>query len=260
MTNMHQLQLNSNDFNYDMTEGFRMGVEKTWHKLKPITVSKNIIMYDSELNELQPTNYGITIFYKLVVPLFYFPDSGVNVNDYKISVNTFNFKNANNLGIPFYLFRDFGGILINTQNSAYSIPSGLNDTSIPNSSFAVGTSLEKTVVEDNTNYTTYTLPAYTNNIQSFLFGSSRYITDASGHAVTLNIDSNNHTVAYSVTTDGNVLNVPTDDYKINNQKYLMPLLFNRYGMSIGSCNNNNDVITSAWILTILGVTEIQQTN
>lgn len=267
MTNVHQLQLNRDDFFYDMADGFRMGVEKTWHKLQPVSVSKNIIMHDSELNELEPTNYGITIFYKLVVPLSEFSDSGVTENDFEYEQYRFGFNNANHLGLPFKLLdgrftNQLTALDMQRVTLAYVTPHDLNTTSLPNSAFAVGESLQNPKQDVGTRYT---IPKTDGVRHSFLLGSS-YSADITDRVipVRVNVDKNNGTVSYTVTTDSNCLNVPTDGFneQSSSHKYLMPLLFHEYGIMInnGESSNSTKPNYTAWICMVLGVTEIQQTN
>lgn len=267
MTNVHQLQLNKDDFFYDMADGFRMGVEKTWHKLAPVSVSKNIIMHDSELNELEPTNYGITIFYKLVVPLSEFSDSGVTENDFEYQINQYGFNNANHLGLPFKLMRgaytdQLTALDMQRVTLAYVTPHGLNDTSLPNSAFAVGSSLQNSIQDVGTKYT---IPKTADLGYTFLLGSS-LPADNTGRVnpVRVNVDKDNGTVSYTVTTDSNCLNVPTNDFneQASYHKYLMPLLFHEYGLMInnGDPGDYNKPIYNAWICMVLGVTEIKATN
>lgn len=267
MTNVHQLQLNSDDFFYDMSDGFRMGVEKTWHKLEPVSVSKNIVMHDSELNELEPTNYGITIFYKLVVPLSEFSDSGVTENDFEYERNKFGFNNANHLGLPFKLLNGSSSNQLTALDMqrvtlAYTAPSNLNTTSLPNSAFAVGESLQNPRQDVGTKYT---IPKTDGVGSTFLLGSS-YSADDNSRVipVRVNVNKDNGTVSYTVTTDSNCLNVPTDDFNEQSSyhKYLMPLLFHEYGLMInnGDPGLYNKPIYNAWICMILGVIEIPETN
>ena len=266
MTNIHQLNLNETDFFYDMTDGFRMGVEKNWHKLEPVTVSKNVIMHDSELNPLDPTNYAITIHYKLVVPLSEFSDSNVTENDFEYTANTFGFNNANNLGMPFTLLSGKTGqsTALNMQRVtlAYVAPGNLNETSIPNSAFATGTSLQNFLQTDGTKK--YSIPKTFSNTKTFLLGSNLSATATSPvQPVKVNVDKANRTVSYTVTTDANCLNVPTDAFneQTSNNKYLMPLLFHEYGLLINSgssftSSGNPKNLYNAWICIALGVKEI----
>lgn len=272
MLETHSLRLSRDDFDYDYTPGFEMGIERNWHVIDPTQVDKNVELYDSDLNKLyNDDRYGIRIFYKLVLPLSYFSDSNVNTNAMLDSDSKFTFDNGLAIGNP-TLTMAFGanvvknrGLLISEEtfknNNNYMLPDewSLNHTYTKRSAFANGTSIANLVVHSvNENYLqqqdTLLFGASTPDIT---FAKYPYIF-ASGYnqgaISSININSGN--VAYTVTTEGNSMNVPNSSLPASSYgtKKLMPLLFKPFGMSWCSDDANPDVV--GWVYCVLGVKQM----
>ena len=65
------LQLDSDHFNFDLTEGFEMAVEKDWNVLDVVDINDTLPIYDSDLRRHMPGKYGIRLFFKACVPMCY---------------------------------------------------------------------------------------------------------------------------------------------------------------------------------------------
>ena len=266
----HSLKLNKDDFNYDLTPGFEMGVEKQWHVIDPTAVIKNINLFDSDLNKLyNDDRYGIRVFYKLVLPLSYFSDSGITTNPLLDTDGKFTFDDGLAIGNP-ALSMDFGGNKIKQRgliisdntyknNSNYILPDEwtLNHTYTKRSAFATGSSINSLFVRNNNeNYIQQqdtTVGSVAKGITSakypYLFASGYN----KGGIASININDTN--VAYTVTTEGNSMNVPngTPSTTLGDNK-LMPLLFQPFGMSWCSDDANPDVV--GWVYCVLGVKQM----
>lgn len=266
----HSLKLNKDDFNYDFTPGFEMGIEKHWHVIDPTTVIKNIRLFDSDLNKLyNDDRYGIRIFYKLVLPLSYFSDSGITTNHLMDADGKFTFDDGLAIGNP-ALQMNFGrniykkrGLLISDNtyknNNNYMLPDEweLNHTYIKRSDFATGSSINSLFVHSgDQNYiqqqdTTVSSPAdgVTSAQYPYIFASGYN----KGGIASININDSN--VAYTVTTEGNSMNIPngTTSTTLGENK-LMPLLFQPFGMSWCSDDANPDVV--GWVYCVLGVKQM----
>lgn len=272
MIETHSLKLSRDDFNYDYTPGFEMGVERNWHVIDPTQVDKNIKLYDSDLNKLyNDDRYGIRIFYKLVLPLSYFSDSNVNTNAMLDSDGKFTFDNGLAIGNP-TLSMSFGsnivknrGLLISEEtlknNNNYMLPDewSLNHTYTKRSAFANGTSISNLFVRSgNDNYlqqqdtllSSVSTPDITSSNYPYIFASGKN----QGAISSININSGN--VAYTVTTEGNSMNVPNSNLQASQYgtKKLMPLLFKPFGMSWCSDDANPDVV--GWVYCVLGVKQM----
>ena len=272
MLETHSLKLSHDDFNYDYTPGFEMGIEKNWHVIDPTQVDKNIELYDSDLNKLyNDDRYGIRIFYKLVLPLSYFSDSNVNTNAMLDSDGKFTFDNGLAIGNP-TLSMSFGsnivksrGLLISEEtfknNNNYMLPDewSLNHTYTKRSAFANGTSIANLFVRSsNENYLqqqgtlllSTSTPEITSSNYPYIFASGRN----QGAISSININSGN--VAYTVTTEGNSMNVPNSNLKASQYgtKKLMPLLFKPFGMSW--CSNDANPAVVGWVYCVLGVKQM----
>ena len=272
MLETHSLKLSHDDFNYDYTPGFEMGIEKNWHVIDPTQVDKNIELYDSDLNKLyNDDRYGIRIFYKLVLPLSYFSDSNITTNAMLDSDGKFTFDNGLAIGNP-TLSMSFGsnivksrGLLISEEtfknNNNYMLPDewSLNHTYTKRSAFANGTSIANLFVRSsNENYLqqqdtlllSTSTPEITSSNYPYIFASGRN----QGAISSININSGN--VAYTVTTEGNSMNVPNSNLKASQYgtKKLMPLLFKPFGMSWCSNDANHDVV--GWVYCVLGVKQM----
>lgn len=272
MLETHSLKLSRDDFDYDYTPGFEMGVERNWHFIEPTQVDKNIELYDSDLNKLyNDDRYGIRIFYKLVLPLSYFSDSNVNTNAMLDSDGKFTFDNGLAIGNP-TLSMSFGsnivknrGLLISEEtfknNNNYMLPDewSLNHTYTKRSAFASGTSIANLFIRSgNDNYlqqqdtllSSTSTPDITSSNYPYIFASGKN----QGAISSININSGN--VAYTVTTEGNSMNVPNSNLKASQygNKKLMPLLFKPFGMSWCSNDANPDVV--GWVYCVLGVKQM----
>lgn len=272
MLETHSLKLSRDDFDYDYTPGFEMGIERNWHVIDPTQVDKNIELYDSDLSKLyNDDRYGIRIFYKLVLPLSYFSDSNVNTNAMLDSDGKFTFDNGLAIGNP-TLTMGFGsnvvknrGLLISEEtfknNNNYMLPDewSLNHTYTKRSAFANGTSIanlfvrsgtENYLQQQNTILPSSSKPNITSAQYPYIFASGYN----QGAISSININSGN--VAYTVTTEGNSMNVPnsTTETSSYGNKKLMPLLFKPFGMSWCSDDANPDVV--GWVYCVLGVKQM----
>lgn len=272
MLETHSLKLSRDDFDYDYTPGFEMGIERNWHVIDPTQVDKNIELYDSDLNKLyNDDRYGIRIFYKLVLPLSYFSDSNVNTNAMMDSDGKFTFENGLAIGNP-TLSMSFGsnivknrGLLISEEtfknNNNYMLPDewSLNHTYTKRSAFANGTSIsslfirngnENYLQQQDTNLVSISTPDITAANYPYIFASGYN----QGAINSININSGN--VAYTVTTEGNSMNVPNSNLPASSYgtKKLMPLLFKPFGMSWCSDDANPDVV--GWVYCVLGVKQM----
>lgn len=247
--------LTSENFDYDMTDGFRMGVEKEWHKIAPLAPLKTTDIYDLNGNKLDATNYGISIWIKAVVPLSHFADSGVTENDLKIPNNQqyASFVNATGLGIPVNAAGNSDGnwvrdyVQLNMFRTglpvAYSKPTNINTTGVSNSAFAEG--------RDNTKATTY---FKIDNNDYKVSNDSTYLQCSNSYPDRLLC------TAISV-KDGLLLyTIDTSNININltgNFRFVIPELFTVFGQ-IGAANGNNKLDKfPCWFLICLGVDKVQ---
>lgn len=272
MLETHSLKLSRDDFDYDYTHGFEMGIERNWHVIDPTQVDKNIELYDSDLNKLyNDERYGIRIFYKLVLPLSYFSDSNVHTNAMLDSDGKFTFDNGLAIGNP-TLSMSFGsnvvknrGLLISEEtfknNNNYMLPDewSLNHTYTKRSAFANGTSISSLFVhsgsenylqQQDTHLVSISTPEITAANYPYIFASGYN----QGAISSININSGN--VAYTVTTEGNSMNVPNSKLPASSYgtKKLMPLLFKPFGMSWCSDDANPNVV--GWVYCVLGVKQM----
>ena len=263
MVASHTLGLNTDDFMICETENFKMAVENEWHKLEPIELDNSYKLYDADLNELEPTNYGIVIYYKLVVPASLI--DGTLSNDFVTSNGVQGFNNAIKLGTPIYIFdtKDADALLFNNIPFEYRLPTGLNETSIPNEDFATGASIASTFINDLTTNKYYVQAASPNTSrpEKFLFYNNITTNNSNYGNRQVRVAFEGTSVTYSIITDGNGLNLPVGDYKLNNANYLMPLLFNPIGLRTAKLNSanqfNNHPELNAWIYCVFGVKEME---
>lgn len=255
MTQVISKALTAENFDYDMTEGFRMGVEKEWHKIAPVAPLKTTDIYDLNGNKLDATNFGISIWIKAVVPLSHFADSGVTENDLKTPNDQqyASFVNATGLGIPVnmagnggeYWVRNY--VQLNMLRTglpvAYSKPTNVNTTGVSNSAFAEG--------RDNTKATTYfkidNIDYKVTNDSTYLQGSDSYPDRLLCTAISVK--------------DGLLLyTIDTANININQQgkfRFVIPELFTVFGQ-IGAANGNNKLDRfPCWFLLCLGVDKVQ---
>ena len=264
----HSLKLSRDDFNYDMTPGFEMGVEKQWHVIDPTAVVKNVNLYDSDLVKLyNDDRYGIRLFYKLVIPLSYFSDSEITKNPLLDNNGKFTFDNGIAIGNPTLsmIFPDSAGelnrgLLISEEtmnnNTNYNIPDewAINHTYTKRDAFATGTSIASLNI--NTVDNIYTQQQNTNiSSEGITYVDCPFIFAAGdltkGGLSSININETN--VAYTVTTEGNRMNVPNGKDSDVKDK-LMPLLFKPFGMSWCSNEANQNIV--GWMYCVLGVKQM----
>ena len=215
--------------------------------------------------------YGIRIFYKLVLPLSYFSDSNITTNAMLDSDGKFTFDNGLAIGNP-TLTMDFGsntvknrGLLISEEtfknNNNYMLPDewSLNHTYTKRSAFANGTSIanlfvrsgnENYLQQQNTILPSSSKPNITSAQYPYIFASGYN----QGAISSININSDN--VPYTVTTEGNSMNVPNSTAETSSygNKKLMPLLFKPFGMSWCSDDANPDIV--GWVYCVLGVKQM----
>lgn len=267
MVDVHTLQLNDDNFNFDRTEGFEMAVEKEWHFLDPVDANTNIKLFDSDLKRLPVDNrYGIRIFYKLVLPLSAIPDSGVLTNPLlktEGGTDKFTFDNCTPIGVPTAITRhsteeDYRGILITDDlwlnNDAYALPddSELNHTHIHKKDFATGCDISTLFRQvDTKKYlqpNSYSIAAEAIDSNGFLFAGGEG-TDSTGWS---GFSISEDTVSYSISTGANRLNLPqgTGD----NDLYLQPMLFRPFGMACSVMSGGTPIY--AWLYCVLGVKQL----
>lgn len=259
----HTLGLNTDDFMINYIDGFTMAVEGQWHKLEPIALDNSYTLYDADLNPLNPTNYGIVIYYKLVIPASMIID---RENDWITSNGNYGFNKAGRLGTPINIQdnKNADALLFNVVPLEYFLPP-LNETSIPNEDFATGASIASTHIYDSSTNKDYVQAAtpYATRPEKFLFFNSVHTNnnkyDERQVRVVFNTDTDS--VTYSIITDGNGLNLPVGDYKQSYANYLMPLLFKPMGLRTAcpAYDNQTDQYPelNAWIYCVLGVKEME---
>ena len=276
--------LNQTDFYYDIRDGFNMAVEKEWHMVDPISIptSNKTDLYDIELNKLTDSNYGIRIFYKLVLPLMYFSDSGITTNDILKSIsagftyyNSTTFENAS-IGSPCITVKSGSsdlicskGLILNknlTSSGSYILPSSniLNNTSIPNSNFAVGATIAEGYEKYSDNNITYTLRDNSSNKNYLFMSKSMYVNESLQGFQGMQISDN--TVTYSVDASAALMNTPVYSNNTANNLKFMPRLFEPFGLMLYAdgyvetpkdsdhANEQQVKNVSGWIYYVLGTT------
>lgn len=282
--------LNQTDFYYDIRDGFNMAVEKEWHMVDPISIptSNKIDLYDVELNKLNDSNYGIRIFYKLVLPLSSFSDSGITTNDLLTNYNnsyfstTFEKASIGSPCLPFYNYSSSGlrclkGLVVDknlTASGAYQLPSNniLNNTSIPKSDFAVGATIADGYAGFKLDGKTFSIrnDASIKASSSSLFNSpnylfmSRSLNVSEGYQGFQGMQVSDTTVTYSVDTSAALMNIPVHSNNSSTNLKFMPRLFEPFGLMLfaeGSIERiyNDDYKNqlkniSGWIYYVLGTT------
>lgn len=282
MTNTHTLVLTNADFTIDTTSGAEMAVENDWHYLDPIDVSENLDFYDSEHTKLDKTRYAIVPFYKIAVPACFMDPTTYNTKNplsSRYSMNDGNTVCTNGLaalGTPFRVFTygynwEMHFLTLNKTTGAYALPASnlLNRTNIANSAFAEGSYLANFNQGDN-----FIIPKAVSWNQPdngrYLFMTASGPNDTPPRAVKAYIEhaQGGGGLSYTVSTDGNLLNVPTDSF-YDNKKYLMPKLFQPYmcltcaggtGYDPQRPNDGWDHNSNSVIIFVLGVKEIPASN
>lgn len=284
--------LNQTDFYYDFRDGFNMAVEKEWHMVDPISIptSNKTDLYDVELNKLNDSDYGIRLFYKLVLPLSSFSDSGITNNDLLAKYNnayystTFERASIGSPCLPFYNYSSSGlrclkGLVLDknlTASGAYQIPSNniLNNTSIPNSDFAVGATIADGYAGFKLDGKTFSIrndasiipSTYTKfNSPNYLF-MSRSLEVTDGYQGFQGMQVSDTTVTYSVDTSAALMNIPVYSNNSSTNLKFMPRLFEPFGLmlfaegNIGRLYNDNYTTQlkniSGWIYYVFGTTTL----
>ena len=266
------LQLDSDHFNFDLTPGFEMAVEKDWNVIDFETINRSLVMYDSEHRSSIPNRYGVRIFYKAVVPMCYVDGETYQDNPLVRTVtrgvltpDIVDLINGTTIGSPVLKMTEgtqnesfeygYHGLLIAddvpSEKSAYALPadSDLNDTLINKKDFAVGSSISK--LKDDSYY----LPLNTGTHYNDLLQNGEYLLMAPGGQNSGGVASfivNNGALAYSIDTSSNAFNLPSDTEQESGHKYLLPLLFKPFGVAFKDVLDQNDN-TAGWFYCVLGV-------
>ena len=276
------LPLDSDHFNFDLTQGFEMAVEKDWNVLDFTDLNDQLTIYDADLRPMHPSNNGVRIFYKACIPMCYVDPENYPDNPLVKTADNASFRgkyldliNGTVLGSPVnkmsqgstseQSFGEFGyhGLLIDSDvpntKSAYALPDdrALNHTNVAKWAFAGGSSLASCKV-DGGYYQPKDISLYTENVMGFaymLMNKGGY--NAGGVASFI---VNNGALAYSIDTSANRFNIPTDADHIENNKYLQPALFTPFGVAFADHLTINDqstpVDTAGWFYCVLGVNEL----
>lgn len=266
------LQLDSDHFNFDLTPGFEMAVEKEWNVLDFADLNQSLTMYDSSHHSYVPNRYGVRIFYKAVVPMCYVDGETYETNPLVrtahrggSSPDIIDLVNGTAIGSPVLKMTQgvanqsfeygYHGLLIAddvpSEKAAYALPSDsdLNDTTITKSDFASGSSISK--LKDDSYY----LPLDTGSHYSDLVQNGEYILLGPGGQNSGGVASfivNNGALAYSIDTSSNAFNLPSDIDHESGHKYLLPMLFKPFGVAFKDVLDQNDN-TAGWFYCVLGV-------
>ena len=246
--------LTADNFDYDMTDGFRMGVEKEWHKIAPLAPLKTTEIYDLNGNKLDATNYGISIWVKAVVPLSNFADSGVTENDFFVSgrYEYASFNKAINLGVPVnnYGVHSQDGdaniqldMLRTGLPTAYAKPTQVNTTGIPNTAFASGRDNCLAGIKFGINNDRYCVT----------YDEDRYLCKATDVNTCMipSVSIIDGVLSYTI-EPGNISINQTD----TNIRYVIPELFALFGQ-VGSTGTVQLNERPCWFLICLGVDTVQ---
>ena len=275
------LPLDADHFNFDLTEGFEMAVEKDWNVLDIATINKDFPIYDADLRPHLPSKYAVRLFFKACIPMCYVDPETYETNPLVKDADNASFEgkyldliDGTVLGSPVdkmsqgstseQSYGEFGyhGLLIADDvpdnKEAYALPTyrQLNHTNITLHDFATGSSIASCKL-DGGYYQPKDVALYTENVKGFaymLMNKGGY--NAGGVASFI---VNNGALAYSIDTSGNRMNLPLDDDYVENYKYLQPLLFKPFGVAFAdhlTLNGGTDVDTAGWFYCVLGVNEI----
>lgn len=276
------LQLDSDHFNFDLTEGFEMAVEKDWNVLDVVDINDTLPIYDSDLRRHMPTKYGIRLFFKACVPMCYVDSETYQTNPLLKDADNasyqgkyFSLEDGTPIGSPVIKqsqgsaveqgYGEFGyhGLLvadnIPSSKEAYALPEyrELNHTNITLHDFATGCTIATPNVGGLGNgnyYQPVSIDALTEDVQNFTFELMTPAGFNDGGVISFMV--NNGALAYTVSTEGNRLNVPTDNDHNDNYKYLQPALFQPFG--VGFKDHVGDSDTVGWFYCVLGVIEISE--
>lgn len=250
--------LTADNFDYDMTDGFRMGVEKEWHKIAPRAPLKTTEIYDLNGNKLDATNYGISIWIKAVVPLSNFEDSGVTENDCMVFDNgdRMTLINGTPLGVPLTMDGRISSaskmvqldMLRTGLPKAYAKPTKLNTTGISNSAFAEGR-----------NNCLANIPFYVDNQEYKICNN-----DSFNYMIGCASDNSSTSIVPTAFIQGGILSYTIDISNLqikqtdnrDRYKYVIPELFTVFGQ-VGSPSNNKINERPCWFLICLGVDTVQ---
>ena len=275
------LPLDTDHFNFDLTEGFEMAVEKDWNVLDIATINKDFPIYDADLRPHLPSKYAVRLFFKACIPMCYVDPETYETNPLVKDANNASFEgkyldliDGTVLGSPVdkmsqgstseQSYGEFGyhGLLIADDvpdnKEAYALPEyrKLNHTNITLHDFATGSSIASCKL-DGGYYQPKDIALYTENVKGFaymLMNKGGYNTGGVASFIV-----NNGALAYSIDTSGNRMNLPLDDDYVENYKYLQPLLFKPFGVAFAdhlTINGGTEVDTAGWFYCVLGVNEI----
>lgn len=276
------LPLDSDHFNFDLTEGFEMAVEKDWNVLDFTDLNDELVIYDSDLRALSPSKYGVRIFYKACIPMCYvdpenYPDNPLikEADNASFRGKYLDLVDGTVIGSPVnkmsqgstseQSYGEFGyhGLLIAddvpTTKEAYALPNdrALNHTNVAKWAFATGSSLASCKVNGEY-YQPKNINLYTENVKGFAYMLMNKGGMNDGGVASFIV--NNGALAYSIDTSANRFNLPTDDDHVENYKYLQPALFVPFGVAFSDHLTLNDqetpIDTAGWFYCVLGVNEV----
>ena len=276
------LPLDSDHFNFDLTEGFEMAVEKEWNVIDVATLNKDIHVFDADLREHLPSKYAIRLFFKACIPMCYVDPETYESNPLVKTADNNSFRgkyldlfDGTVLGSPVnkmsqgstaeQSYGEFGyhGLLISDEvaeeKEAYALPTyrQLNHTNITLHDFATGSSIASCKVNGDY-YQPKNINLYTENVKGFAYMLMNKGGMNDGGVASFIV--NNGALAYSIDTSGNRFNLPLDDDYVENYHYLQPLLFKPFGVAFSDHLTLNDqetpVDTAGWFYCVLGVNEI----
>lgn len=276
------LPLDSEHFNFDLTKGFEMAVEKDWNVLDFTNLNDQLTIYDADLRPMQPSKYGIRIFYKACIPMCYVDPETYKSNPLVKTANNSAFHgkyldliDGTVIGSPVNKMSqgtaveqrngEFGyhALLIDenaiANKPAYALPDdrALNHTNVAKWAFATGSSIASCKVDTNY-YQPKDIGLYDDDVKGFAYMLMNKGGLNDGGVASFIV--NNGALAYSIDTSANRFNIPTDDDNINSHKYLQPALFVPFGVAFSDHltlnNQETPVDTAGWFYCILGVNEV----
>lgn len=276
------LPLDSEHFNFDLTKGFEMAVEKDWNVLDFTNLNDQLTIYDADLRPMQPSKYGIRIFYKACIPMCYVDPETYKSNPLVKTANNSAFHgkyldliDGTVIGSPVNKMSqgpaveqrngEFGyhALLIDenaiANKPAYALPDdrALNHTNVAKWAFASGSSIASCKVDTNY-YQPKDIGLYDDDVKGFAYMLMNKGGLNDGGVASFIV--NNGALAYSIDTSANRFNIPTDDDNVNSHKYLQPALFVPFGVAFSDHltlnNQETPVDTAGWFYCILGVNEV----
>ena len=276
------LPLDSEHFNFDLTQGFEMAVEKEWNVLDFTNLNDQLTIYDADLRPMKPSKYGIRIFYKACIPMCYVEPETYKSNPLVKTANNSSFKgkyldliDGTVIGSPVnkmsqgtateQIYGEFGyhALLIDenaiANKPAYALPDdrALNHTNVAKWAFASGSSIASCKV-DTSYYQPKDIGIYDDDVKGFAYMLMNKGGLNDGGVASFIV--NNGALAYSIDTSANRFNIPTDNDNVNNHKYLQPALFVPFGVAFSDHltlnNQETPVDTAGWFYCILGVNEV----